>query len=296
MLRQYTREEYFDRFENPNNLDYQKKSFKKFDSFLDSINSNEDNFLKHLEGLDEFQRYVELQKIIKLLHSSVSSGVTKKYFNNIFKYLIIRGLPLDYTKKKLLLKFPTTPQKTYEGLDEEKIKLLLSNADSEFKTYMTTLVGSGMRETECLLLQPHMIKFDEDPTRIKIPEEIAKFNVERETFLPKINSDRLNLLINKKALGEYDNIFNFNLIQAEKKFAIIRRDSKLDTPNRKKHQQNDFTLHSFRAYFITELGDLTGNAFASALSGHGRYMKTYYRKPLPKRQIIYKNNMKILEF
>ena len=296
MLRQYSREKYFERFTNQNNLDNQKKAFKKFDMFLESSNTDEPQFLKLLDSIDEFERYVELQKIIKFLASYVSNGVAKNYFNNIFKCFIICGLPLGYTKKKLLLTFPTTPQKNFDGLDEDKIKLLLSHADNEFKTYMTTLVGSGMRETECLLLQPYMIKFNEYPVRVKISEEIAKFHIERETFLPKINAERLQNLINRCALNQYDTIFKMSLIQAEKTFAIIRRKSKLETLNRKKHQQNDFTLHSFRSYFITELGDLTGDAFASALSGHSRYMKTYYRKPLAKRQLIYGNNMSVLEF
>lgn len=296
MLRQYTRNDYFKRFQNKNNLEYQKKSFKKFDHFLESNNFTENEFLTHIDNMDEFERYVELQNIIQFLSNYVSSGVVKKYFNNIFKYMIIRGLSLDYTKKKLLLTFPTIPKKIFDGLDEDKIKLLLFYANFEFKTYMTTLVGSGMRENECLSLQPYMILFNETPTRIKIPEEIAKFNIARETFLPDINSDRLRHLIDIQALSNYDNIFNMSLIQAEKQFSIIRRKANLQTPNRKKYQQNDFTLHSFRSYFITELGDITGNSFASALSGHGRYMKTYYRKPFTKRQIIYRNNMGILEF
>lgn len=228
---------------------------------------------------------------------SLSSGVTKKYFNIIFKYLIIYGLSLDYTKKKLLLNFPKVQTHMFDGLDEDKIKLLLHKSnDIEFVTYMATLLGSGMRETECLMLKPYMIFFDESPTRIKLDAEITKGNVERETFLPPLNSDRLKSLISGKPMSNHDCIFSFDLISAEKKFSSLRTKCNLDTINRRKHQQNDFTLHSFRSYFITELGDITGLGFAHALAGHDRYMKTYYRKPFNKRQEIFKNCQDILNF
>ncbi|QMU54783.1 MAG: tyrosine-type recombinase/integrase [Nitrosopumilus sp.] len=154
---------------------------------------------------------------------------------------------------------------------------------------MSTLVGAGLRETEVLMLEPEMLHFDEYPVRIKIPPRIAKFQIGRETFLSPVNSKRVQQLIKTKNIVSGQTIFvknftKYSLKDFEDQFSIIRTKCNLDTPNRKKYQQNDITLHSLRSYFTTFVTDEINDSTANALTGHSKYMKTYYRKPLEKRQ------------
>ena len=254
-----------------------------------------------MNSLPLHQKYKELQKLVDFIKSNVSAGTTKQYFDNLFIYFLLEGAPLDYTQKKIRLSFPRKTTIQFEGLDEDSVKLLCSCGSVNFQTYLSTLVGAGLRESECLLLKPQMIQFSEYPTRIKLPKEITKFNIPRETFLPSKNSQKLQQLIESKKISYNQTIFTSNyskntLKDFEQQFAQIRKKCNLDTPNRTKYQQNDITLHSLRSYFITIITDELNEATAHALAGHSRYMKTYYRKPLSKRQTEFASIMRHLEF
>lgn len=296
-----TRQTFLDRSDNDSTIANYKKSFKKLDEFLQEQNITESNFIESLIKLPLHEKYQLLQKLIDSIKPKVSPGTTKQYFDNLFIYFLLEGAPLDYTQKKIRLSFPRKETKHFEGLDEDNIKNLLSHGSVNFQTYMSTLVGAGLRETEGLLLEPGMIKFDEYPVRIKIPGRIAKYNIAREPFLPPKNSEKLQDLIKTKQVKPGQTIFTDNyskhtLKDFEQQFALIRTKCNLDTPNRKKYQQNDITLHSFRSFFITTVTDLLNEATAGALAGHSRYMKTYYRKPLHKRQLQFAPIMEALEF
>ncbi len=296
-----TRETFLNRSNNDSTTANYKKSFKKLDEFYQEQNITEYNFIQSLINLPLHEKYQELQKLVDSIKPKVSPGTTKQYFDNLFIFFLLEGAPLDYTQKKIRLSFPRKETKTFEGLDEDNIKDLLSHGSFNFKTYMSALAGAGLRETEALLLEPDMIKFDEYPVRIKIPSRIAKYHIAREPFLPPKNANRLQELIQSKQVKPGHTIFIESyyknaLKDFEDQFAIIRTKCNLDTPNRVKYQQNDITLHSFRSYFITTVTDLLNEATAGALAGHSRYMKTYYRKKLRQRQLQFAPIMKDLEF
>lgn len=296
-----TRQEFFNRSNNPNTTANYFKSFKKFDEFLQEQSLTEQSFLQQLKDLPQNEKYKLLQQLVDSIKPKVSPGTTKQYFDNLFIYFLLEGAPLDYTQKKIRLSFPRKETKQFEGLSDNDVKTLLSHGSLTFQTYMSTLQGAGLRETEGLLLEPQMIHFDEFPVRIKLPGRITKFNIERDTFLPPKNAKRLQELIVIKKTAPGNTIFtehysNNTLKDFEQQFAVIRTKCNLDTPNRKKYQQNDITLHSLRSFFITTVTDLINEATAHALAGHSRYMKTYYRKPLEKRQREFAGIMSALEF
>ena len=296
-----TRENFLNRSDNESTKANYRKSFKKLDEFYTEHSITELDFINKLTQLPLNEKYQELQKLINSIKPKVSPGTTKQYFDNLFIYFLLEGAPLDYTQKKIRLSFPRKITRTLEGLDETNIKDLLTHGSFNFQTYMSTLAGAGLRETEALLLEPQMIKFDEYPVRIKIPGRIAKYNIDREPFLPPKNAKRLQELIQIKKITSGQTIFIKNysknsLKEFEDQFSIVRTKCNLDTPNRAKYQQNDITLHSLRSYFITTVTDLLNEATAGALAGHSRYMKTYYRKPLHKRQTQFALIMKALEF
>ena len=295
------RDEFQKRHNNENTISNYKKSFKKLDEFLQQENITEQIFLDALNNLPLHQKYNKLQKLIDFIKVNVSAGTTKQYFDNLFIYFLLEGAPLDYTQKKIRLSFPRKATVQFEGLDENSVKLLCSCGSVNFQTYLSTLGGAGLRESECLLLEPQMILFSEYPTRIKLPKEITKFNIKRDTFLPPKNSQKIQQLIEFKKTSYNQTIFTTHysrntLKDFEQQFAQIRKKCNLETPNRIKHQQNDITLHSLRSYFITIITDQLNEATAHALAGHSRYMKTYYRKPLSKRQTEFASIMRYLEF
>ena len=296
-----TRETFLNRSDNDSTIANYHKSFKKLDEFLIEQNITEYNFIQSLINLPLHEKYQHLQKLVDSIKPKVSPGTTKQYFDILFIYFLLEGAPLDYTQKKIRLSFPRKETKQFDGLTEDNITNLLSHGSPNFQTFCSALVGAGMRETECLLLEPQMILFDEYPVRIKIEPRIAKFHIGRETFLPPKNAKRLQDLIAIKQVTPGNTIFTehyskHTLKEFEDQFASIRTKCNLDTPNRKKHQQNDFTLHSFRSYFITTVTDALNEATAHALAGHSRYMKTYYRKALSKRQSQFAPIMQELEF
>jgi len=306
------RELFISRFEKNATKNNYLKSFNKLDDFLSYKNMSEDMFLNQLRSLEMFKKYEVLQELVNIIKKDVSPRVTKLYFDSLFKYFLIIGIPLDYTQKRIRIQFPRIVNKRFEGLDKIGINKLLRIAQKpnennnvggreSFAMYMKTLIGSGMRETEGLKITPSMIHFEEFPTRLDLPGTITKYSIPRETFLPTKTSNELRDLIEKKKVNQHETIFTKNwtertLVDYEVYFENIREKAGLATPNRVKYQQNDITLHSFRAYFITTFTDHNQDSFGHALAGHTKDLTVYFRKSLKDRQIIYASVMKDLEF
>lgn len=306
------REKFLVKFDKEATKNNYLKAFKKFDEYLKTKAMTEEMFLTTLNNVEMFQKYDILQELVHHLKRDVSPRVLRLYFDSLFKYFLIIGIPLDYTQKRIRIQFPRCGTHRFSGLDGSMIQRLISISQKpneynnlggreSFTAYMKTLVGCGLRETEGLMLKPEMIHWDEYPVRVILPSEITKFSIERETFLPPGTAKTLKELIEKKQVKPNQTIFTVNwnnktLEDYEKYFARIRTKASLDTPNRKKHQQNDITLHSFRAYFITKFIDHKLSEIGHALAGHTKYFDTYYRKSLKERQSLYASVMNDLEF
>lgn len=293
--------QFLERFESQSTINGYKKAFKKFDSFLLEEGFEEEKFFIKLVQYENADRYHLLQRIIDHIKKTVSPAVTRNYFDNLFMYFLLKGIELDYTQKKIRLKFPRISRQRFEGLEEKQVKDLLERGNDNFKAYMSALVSGGLREDEALRLTPSMIMFDEYPTRIKLPALITKFSIPRETFIGKLATERIKNIMFEKKVKENETIFvnpwhERSIIKFDKYFAVIRTKAGLDTPNRKPNQQNDITLHSFRSYFITVMTDNKLEAFGHALSGHTKYMDTYYRKSINERQKTYATVASLLNF
>lgn len=293
--------EFLNRFESNSTKQGYLKSFKKLDSFLSYQETTEEALMKKLNELEIYQKYNELQKLIDHIKETVSPRVTRNYFDNLFMYFLLNGVALDYTQKRIRLKFPRISENRFEGLDSNGVKTLLDLGSFNLTSYMSVLVSGGLRETEGLRITPSMFLFEEYPTRLKLPGEITKFSIPRETFVSKSATKRIREIIKDKNIKDNQTIFceNWNektLEDFEKYFATIRTKAGLDTKDRKKNQQNDITLHSFRAYFITTFTDNGLESFGHALAGHTKYMNTYYRKSIQQRQITYLSVADKLDF
>lgn len=296
-----SREEFLKSYENQSTINNYYKSFKKLDGFLDSIELNEFQFLDRLNKSGKHEKYNLLQEFVNYLKNDVSPRTVRQYFDNLFKYFLIQGVELDYTQKKLFVKFPRIIEKRFEGLDREKIITLLGHCSSNFSLYLRLLVGSGVRESEGLQITPRMIDFLEYPVKIKLPGEITKLSIPRETMIPPGLAKDLKEHIEEKKIKLDDVIFSrkYNqntLLNFEKDFAEIRKKAGLETINKEPGQQNDITLHSFRAFFITSFINNELGEFGHALAGHSGSFSVYYRMSDEKKKEKYGLVMNDLEF
>lgn len=295
------RETLINRYSSPSSQDNYRKAFKKFDSYLSENKRTEEDFLKDLEELSKGQRYELLQSLIEFISQSVSPRSARDYFDRLFKYFLLCDCPLDYTQKKILLRFPRIIQRRLEGLDRDMIVKELEFCSDNFGNYLRFCSGSGSRETEALKIEPWMIHFEEYPVRVEFPSEITKFGIERESFLPPKTAEKIKEWIERKGIKQHETVFcdNWNentLIDFEKYFEAVRRKAGFETKDRKKYQQNDITLHSHRAFYITTFEQNSLKSFGHATAGHSKDLSVYFRTSLKVRQQTYAMLMDLIDF
>lgn len=276
-----------------------RKAFKKFDLFLQRSEKNEDEMILFLLKSDVNEKYQTLQNLINVISETVNARVTKEYFKIICIYLKRHGIHIDTDEYDL--DFPRYSKPRFEGLDQTMIKRIMEvEEDFKMKTYYSGLYGAGMRETEWLKVTPAMIRFNENPVRLILPKEITKFQIPRETFVSEIPGNMIKKYVYENRIHNDRPIFGEwhknKLIEFEQHFARLRTSIGFDTPNRKKKQQNDITLHSFRAFFTTVFMDNKLDWFGLAITGHTKYMDTYFRKSLTERQITFNSVAEKLNF
>src|SRR5689334_18075779 len=95
------RELFISRFEKNATKNNYLKSFNKLDDYLSKKNLTEDEFLEQLRQVETFKKYEILQELVSMMKDSVSPRVIKLYFDSLFKYFLIIGIPLDYTQKRI---------------------------------------------------------------------------------------------------------------------------------------------------------------------------------------------------
>ena len=275
------------------------KAWRHWDSWLGG--RNEAEFIEALNGMKRGQRYEVLQEFVGYLGGKVGARTVRDYFDRVFKWLVLSDADLDYTQKRIRITLPRVAVRRFGGLDREMIRLELKHCSKRYGLYLRVLAGSGMRETEALMLTPAMVQ-PEEPVRLALPGEITKFGIPRETFLPPKTAALLAERITAQDLGADDPIFvrNFgknSLLEMEKQYSRIRKAAGLETPNRRPHQQHDITLHSHRAFFISSCVHAGYESYGHALTGHASDMRAvYYRTTLAERQAIYRKIERLVDF
>jgi integrase len=291
------RDEFMRRFDSEKTRAKYDVIFRKFDEFLIKRETNEQDFITTIQNSQRHERYNFLQELVYFLSGSLSPRSTRNYFDSIFKYLLYAGCELDYTQKRVRVSFPRVTVKRPEGLDRSMIFTLLSNSDSLMSLYMRLLAASGMREEAALLLTPSHIEFDDflmnNPARITVTADIAKFGIQHETFIPYDLGESVKAYIKANGIGNTDYIFikeyKTGIVSAfDHKFGIIRKKSGFETHDKKPNEKHDIRLHSFRAWFITTWIDLGKEAFGRALTGNSKFLTTYFRKSREARLEEYK--------
>lgn len=286
-------DEFLKRFESERTRTKYVVILKRFDSFLESRNQAFEDFQKQCAESEQHQKYNILQELVYFLSKELSPRSVRNYFDAIFKYLLYSGFEFDYTQRRIRVQFPRITNKRFEGLDRTLIMRLFGLADPRIYLYMRLLAGGGFREAECLQLKPKYFHFFEDPVRVDVVSEIAKFGIERETFIPKQTANLLQDYIRLKNIGNEDFIFvkeyrPSSVYIMDEAFSRLRKKAGLATPDRKKHQHNELKLHSFRAWFITTWSEIGKRDFGHALAGHSKELSVYYRTSKQMRAETYK--------
>jgi integrase len=248
-------------------------------------------------------RYNSLQRLVYFLQGQLTPRSTRNYFDSIFKYLLFIGCDLTHEQLGVRVQFPRIAVKIPEGLDRVGINTVLYLAEYRFGLYLKALAGGGLREDEAAQLTPNHIEFgyNDDPARVLVTKEIAKFGIEHETFLPKNLGLEIQNYIITNNIQKDQTIFvkkygRHTVSDLGHMFEKIRRKAGLETKSRNKFAKNDIRLHSLRAWFITTWIDLGLESFGRALAGHKRFLTIYYRKSPAERLAGYKQHQALFDF
>ena len=279
-------EQFLQRFSSASTKQNYIKALKHFEEFQ-KLNSSR-HISTVLSAGEEQEKYQVLQDFIQFLSGKLSASVTKNYFDCCFNFLYYSGVKIEHQKKRYFLRFPKIHKKRFEGLDRDKIVLLLRSCTSpQFRCYLAMLAGSGLRESEALQIQKSDFRIVGDIAVCKVRSEITKTKEQRDTMVPAA-------VLEKYEFAE--SYSHAKLVYKEKLFSKLRRTAGLESPSRAARAQNDITLHSFRAYFISTFSDMGLTAFGHSLAGHRAYMDEYYRTSESDRLDNYRRAIKKLDF
>jgi len=245
-------------------------SIRKFKNFCADI--YEDDIEGVIEGLMKNHQagYMVLKKFKKyeLDHDNYISTIKLRTFF-IRKHLEKYGIVLN-DKAKLKEVFGKIPKHRREGVTHEEVEKLLSYCNHKLKTIILVQISSGMRISEVLSLTKTDVT-KKERYEIKIRADKTKTKEERITFISKEAEPYLEVYLN----GKEEKLFKYS--RTGLATALQRALAKAGLDKRYDHtNQRLISSHSFRAFFISQMGKLEG-FFGHSLSGHGHYMAQYDR-------------------
>jgi len=258
-----------------------KLALRIFDRFC-----NENYHTKNCEPIiEELQKTKSVDQALDVLQSWInwSNGknqpnTLRVYFSNVNQYLYYRGIKIDGREIKTL-KFPKLIKRKNYPLHLEEIQRIISPVKYSKKSMYLALISSGMRISECVMIQRKHLDLSLDRIKITIPAEFTKSKEERITFLSK-EAEKYNIK-HIRSLGDDELVWgissnsDYNVSQEDRNFARYCDNVGLDM--RYLSGTRKITLHSFRSYFITKGNKIDDAGFGHAIAGHEHYMKSYDR-------------------
>jgi integrase len=252
------------------------ESSKQIISKLKSANNFEAgyNLLKSFKEYEETREFKTRHKI-KPKNTPIRHGLSlatiKVRCHFVRKYLHINGINLD-DKDKIKDIFGKIPKYNREAVTHEEIEKVLLACNHNIRALILIQLSSGMRVGEMLSLRVKDV-IKNERYQINIRAEISKTKTERITFVSKEAEPYLEFYIKDKEPEEL--IFQLSKSGYMKSLSIGVDRAGLE--KRYEHsRQRTISSHSFRAFFITQLGK-TDNFIGHALAGHDHYMKQYDR-------------------
>jgi len=217
----------------------------------------------------------------ELTFKAKSPRTIKMYFGFIKTYLRqVHDVRLTTEDVKDYIKMPKIRKEPRRPISIETLKLILGKCDPERRALYYVLITSGMRLGEALSLKKSNLHLKENPVRITILADDTKTKQGRETFISSEALEKLKPILDKRSDDQYlfhDNPEVYNAVNEEDKYFMRLRERLGLTekyPNSIRYVVN---LHSYRSYFITLASQKHGSDYSHALSGHGAYLKEYFR-------------------
>jgi len=215
------------------------------------------------EALKDFKNY-EIKRGV-----TISTVKLRLYY--IRKFFSRAEIDVD-DKEKLKEVLGKIPKYRREPVTHSQLELMCNKANHKIKSLILIQSSSGLRVSEMLHLKVKDITKSER-YQIKIRAENSKTKTERITFISKEAEPYLEYFIKGKSPD--DLVFNYS--KSSFTSALQRLLSKCELDKKYDHcNVNLISSHSFRAFFITNMGKLEG-FFGHSLSGHDHYMANYDR-------------------
>ena len=192
-------------------------------------------------------------------------------FHYIRKHFLRHGINVD-DKAEIKDIIGKIPKYRKEPVTHANLEMMCNNASHKIKSLILIQSSSGMRVSEMLHLKVKDVTKLER-YQIKIRADNSKTKTERITFVSKEAEPYLEYFLKNKSPD--DLIFDYSKSAFTHALQLLLIKCGLD----KKYDHcntNLITSHSFRAFFITNLGKLEG-FFGHSLSGHDHYMSQYDR-------------------
>jgi len=228
--------------------------------------------------------------INKLTETSDPTTV-KNYFGVVKKLARHYGFKISDDDVKEKLTFAKKIKDTKYVLTLDDIYLILKDSSWRKKGFYLFLLSSGVRPREALSIRKKDITLlSNGRYLIKLPAQITKLKIERETFVSKEVYPYIAKILREKE--DNDLIWTG---QKKADYAVITADTtfrelcnrigliqKYENVNRRK-----LNLYCFRGFFYAKASRKHGDEYAHKMIGHTGYLPVYDRKTLDERLAMY---------
>ncbi len=269
-----------------------KRTINLFDNFLTSLPDagTKSSTTLHEEVISELQSLKPnecidttcelLQDWINYLTKfGLASSSIRRYFSTFRPYLYYRGIKLDSQDVTANIVFPSIIKEERYPLTIDVIRKILNATTWKKKGLYLTLVSSGMRIGEAIMLRKRDFDMDLSRIRCRIPARITKTKIGRTTYVSREAAEFVMPLLQK--LNDDDMVFGTNQNARHSTIAEVQTFGrfvdkvglglKYDTGRKK------ISLHSFRAFFFTRAARAHDENYAHMMTGHGGYLMQYDR-------------------
>ena len=269
---------------SPRYISNKKQVLKQFSKFCnEKYKVSDEEIVSDLMKQTQDERIINAIDVIQLfvnyLSMKVKPQTVKPYIGHVIDYFNYRGIKLTSLDRRSI-RYPRVIKEEKFPLSKDDIKSILDNSSYRRKTLYLVLASSGMRIGETMGLRKKDFDTSGKRIRINIPAKITKGKRSRSTF---VSLEAQSYLL--KRLDEIDEdslVFGTNKRKdisevTEGKFFQNVVDKTF--PNMERYESNTrkITLHSFRAFFITQAVRTVGDSFAHTLAGQEGYLKMYKR-------------------
>lgn len=219
---------------------------------------------------------------------NVGIRTVKMRLSYIKPFLRRNGIEVDDEQVKKCLE--KTPKYLRKGVKSEEIAKVVIHCEKMVKAIVMLQATSGMRISEILKLKKGDFE-RKDRWQINIKAENTKTREQRITYISEEASEYVEPFLEGKSEEKVFDISKSGVV------AHLSKAVKRAGLGRKYDHSGclEITSHSFRAFFITQMGKAEG-FFGHAMSGHAHYMKEYDRyspEEILEKYIEFEDNIKI---